>query len=355
MIVPPMDEYEMDKCPLWNVDCKVSLLGGDNLSYLIDSPRAGGNYLIDFELYHQLKRNLLPLTDTVRTLLTTWLVDRRKDLERSGRLGNLVRLQRDVVERAIEGKMKKLSPKQRVRRLLFKLANMRDKGEWFQVIGLERNPALLAETESINHQDAAMLIDRLIELKLVDQGNDSGLREVRVSFEGHEVVDGDMPIDMKEIVSPEGILSVNPVVFEIPESTSYSDVCPLVAIMMPFHKKYDGVHRVIKDVCDKLDLIARRADDMWQHPTIIQDIFTLLYQADVVVAEFTGSNPNVLYETGIAHTLGRTVIPITQNIKDVPFDMRHHRVIQYVCDEEGLNGLYHKLSNKLKQMFATAW
>ena len=65
------------------------------------------------------------------------------------------------------------------------------------------------------------------------------------------------------------------------------------------------------------------------------DVFTLLYQADIVIDDFSGSNPNVMYETGIAHTLGKIVIPIVQNIgADVPFDMRHHRVLEYLSNQE---------------------
>ena len=77
--------------------------------------------------------------------------------------------------------------------------------------------------------------------------------------------------------------------------------------------------------------------------TVIQDIFTLLYQADIVVVDFSGSNPNVMYETGIAHLLGIEVVPLAQNIEsDVPFDMRHHRVLQYVANKQGLEELAEK-------------
>lgn len=39
--------------------------------------------------------------------------------------------------------------------------------------------------------------------------------------------------------------------------------------------------------------------------------------------------PNVFYELGICHTLGKECVVITQNKEDVPFDIRHRRFIWY--------------------------
>ena len=82
---------------------------------------------------------------------------------------------------------------------------------------------------------------------------------------------------------------------------------------------------------------------------IIYDIFTLLYQTDLVIVDFSGSNPTVMYETGIAHTQGKTVIPIAQNIKtDVPFNLRHHSILECLYHQEGLEGLFAKLHTRTR-------
>jgi hypothetical protein len=73
-----------------------------------------------------------------------------------------------------------------------------------------------------------------------------------------------------------------------------------------------------------------RADDIWDENEILQDIFSLIYRSSIVVCDFTQQNPNVFYEAGIAHTLGRSVVPISQNEHDVPFDLKHHRYLKYV-------------------------
>lgn len=78
-----------------------------------------------------------------------------------------------------------------------------------------------------------------------------------------------------------------------------------------------------------------------------QDIVSLIDRSLVVVSDCTGRNPNVFYETGIAHTLGREVVLITQNEADIPFDLRHLRFVRYLNDREGLAALSTRLLTRL--------
>lgn len=137
----------------------------------------------------------------------------------------------------------------------------------------------------------------------------------------------------------------SPGVFKFPEGGIDSK---LVALMMPFDAHFDSVCNVIKESVTGLGLICKRADDIWEDSTIIQDVFALIYHAAIVVCDFSGKNANVLYEAGIAHTLGRKVIPLAQHISDIPFDLRHHRHLMYLPNKEGLNELKTKLSDKLR-------
>jgi len=138
-----------------------------------------------------------------------------------------------------------------------------------------------------------------------------------------------------------------PYVFQVPDAHVEVD---LVAVMMPFTKEFDPVYESIKRATTECDLRCLRADDIWEDATIVQDIFNLIFRAQVVVVDFTAKNPNVMYETGIAHTLGKHVIPISQSLEDVPFDMRHHRVLKYLPNTEGLSKLSSDLAGKLRQV-----
>jgi hypothetical protein len=137
-----------------------------------------------------------------------------------------------------------------------------------------------------------------------------------------------------------------PTVFNIPNKEVNDK---LVSVMMPFNKAFDETYVAIKRVTDYLKLDCLRADDIWGNSIFIQDIFELIYCAKIVVVDFTGRNPNVMYETGIAHTLGKIVIPITQSINDLPSDLQHHRALIYLANTEG----YKKLSKDLHARIKT--
>ncbi len=142
-------------------------------------------------------------------------------------------------------------------------------------------------------------------------------------------------------------ITCSPSVFNVP---SYNPEPNLVALMMPFSKEFDNVRDAIKATASSLSLDCKRVDDIWDDSTIIQDIFNLIYRSSIVVCDFTGKNPNVFYETGIAHLLGRKVIIITQNIDDVPFDLKHHRCLKYLPNCEGLRDLENELRKRMKTL-----
>lgn len=141
-----------------------------------------------------------------------------------------------------------------------------------------------------------------------------------------------------------------PSVFQIPSGPIRSDQ---VAVMMPFAPNFTPVYDAIKNAAFP-HFECVRADDIWNHTTFIQDIFSLIYLSSVVVVDFTGKNPNVMYETGIAHTLGKHVVPITQSLYDLPSDMQHHRVLQYHPNGEGLRALEQNLGKKLESLAQTS-
>jgi hypothetical protein len=124
----------------------------------------------------------------------------------------------------------------------------------------------------------------------------------------------------------------------------------LVSAMMPFHPTFDAVYVSLKITAEAVGLRCRRADDIWENPAVIQDVVSLIDRSNVVVCDCTGRNPNVFYEIGIAHTLGREVILITQSEADIPFDLRHLRYVKYLNNGEGLASLREKLQPRLADL-----
>ena len=102
--------------------------------------------------------------------------------------------------------------------------------------------------------------------------------------------------------------------------------------------------------CTKIE--SKRADDIWDNSTILQDIFDLIYAAEIVISDFTNKNPNVMYETGIAHTLGKHVVPITQSLEHVPSNLHGHRALKYVPNNEGHEALKTDLAKRLSTIIS---
>lgn len=136
-----------------------------------------------------------------------------------------------------------------------------------------------------------------------------------------------------------------PTVFQIPEHEHIEPA--LVSVMMPFAAEFTPVYQAIRQAAEGVGLVCRRADDIWENPTIIQDVVGLIDRSRIVVCDCTGRNPNVFYEAGIAHTLGREVILITQSEADIPFDLRHLRQARYHDNGEGRAALTTALQNRM--------
>lgn len=74
---------------------------------------------------------------------------------------------------------------------------------------------------------------------------------------------------------------------------------------------------------------CERVDEQHFRESILQRIYNQIAKADVVVADMSGKNPNVFYEVGYAHALGKDVILLTQKAEDIPFDLKHHHHVVY--------------------------
>ncbi len=102
-------------------------------------------------------------------------------------------------------------------------------------------------------------------------------------------------------------------------------------IMMPFAPPHgDYYSKVYKPAIEKAGLRPIRADtEIFGTGKIMDQIWSGINDAKVLVAELTTRNPNVFYELGLAHALEKPVVLVCGNETDVPFDLKHIRVIYY--------------------------
>lgn len=101
-------------------------------------------------------------------------------------------------------------------------------------------------------------------------------------------------------------------------------------VLMPFTPPWSGdVFNSIKEAAQSKGVRVWRSDVSFKDEKIVQRIWEEMCKAKFIIADCTGRNPNVFYELGIAHTLGKPVFICAQKRKDIPFDLTAIRSFDY--------------------------
>lgn len=225
----------------------------------------------------------------------------------------------------------------------FEVDNWIELGTLTDCLDLVRGHDRLLRSKRFGDDDyPTHILPVLIEIVGRDAGN---LKFIEDYVEGRDPAAGGENISTAP--SKNRTLVFAPSVFEVPDE----GVDPkLVAVMMPFAPEFEPVFDAIHHASRKAGLTCLRVKDIWENQVIIQDVFALIFRASIVVCDYTRKNPNVFYEAGIAHTLGKTVVPLSQSAADVPFDVAHHRFLPYFPNREGLEKLTGELADRLYRL-----
>ncbi|MDD5087470.1 MAG: hypothetical protein PHI18_01555 [bacterium] len=108
----------------------------------------------------------------------------------------------------------------------------------------------------------------------------------------------------------------------------------------------------IKPLVESMGMQCKRADEIYSSSGILGDIWDSLQTAEIVIADLTGKNPNVMYELGLSHVLWKRVILLSQNKDDVPFDLRAWRVLWYDFTFAGAARLKEELHRAIEALLA---
>ena len=118
-------------------------------------------------------------------------------------------------------------------------------------------------------------------------------------------------------------------------------------VAMPYGPEwFEPVQRTILDAGASNNFECVVSLNMATAGQVTEQIWRQLRRAEAVVADLTGSNPNVYYEVGLAHALGKQIIFITQDRGKLPFDVSTSRCIRY--EESNLS----YLRDELEKAFA---
>ena len=126
-----------------------------------------------------------------------------------------------------------------------------------------------------------------------------------------------------------------------------TDLC---FVLMPFTETWSNriwtLH--IKPTVERAGMKCSRADDIFIPGIIIEDIWSAINTASIIVADLTGKNPNVFYELGLAHVIGTPTILLSQDHEIPAFDTAHYRQIKYQDNTDGCKLLQNQLYAALK-------
>ncbi len=170
------------------------------------------------------------------------------------------------------------------------------------------------------------------------------------------------PLDVEEPEEGRGSRTkISTIVRQCPffeDSRRYEVQERLVLVLMPFGANWsdrvwdDHIRPYLEHVPGVGKLLVRRADDMFGQG-VMEDVFHGIATAGLVIAERTGRNPNVLYELGIAHALGKRTALLSQSEADIPFDLRRFRFCVYEDNSSGYPKMKSFVQATAKEVFET--
>ena len=103
-----------------------------------------------------------------------------------------------------------------------------------------------------------------------------------------------------------------------------------VFVVMPFADEYKAMYRLVfMPALIDAGYIVTRGDEYHSVYQITHDIERALIDSDLILCFLGGNNPNVYYELGLAHALGKHVIIVAGKNQIIPFDISHIRIILY--------------------------
>jgi hypothetical protein len=225
------------------------------------------------------------------------------------------------------------------------------------VLKLIRDKAAVTEADLLEHlrvgrwfishsvlaRELRKTLHGLLEANLICENRELQFETTAVS----ERVTSALDISLTELSSWDCSAIVGHPIFGRPKPPDHELLDIFVA--MPFSS---GLQPIYDDhictVCSSLAVSVGRADDFYAAGTIMNQIWAAIYFSKIVVADCTGRNPNVFYEIGVCHTLGRPTILLAQTIDDVPFDLRHLRYIIYAYTPRGMKAFEADLTKALR-------
>ncbi len=111
------------------------------------------------------------------------------------------------------------------------------------------------------------------------------------------------------------------------QGRTFLDTC---FVMMPFGPWFDIYYRdIYAPAIREAGMEPIRGDELFSTGSVIEQIWEQIQKSTILLADLTGKNANVFYELGLCHAARKPVVFTSGQLEDVPFDLRHLRVVVY--------------------------
>lgn len=110
-------------------------------------------------------------------------------------------------------------------------------------------------------------------------------------------------------------------------------ITPIGADNSEIRRKAEGlIEAVIDPVLKELEIGSSTPQGTYKSGSITKQIINAIIDSDLVIANLTGLNPNVMYELAIRHAKRKSVISLVEDGTLLPFDIKDERTIIYKDD-----------------------
>ena len=200
---------------------------------------------------------------------------------------------------------------------------------WFNLLDRNLLPVILYERRHLNHT-----LSRVLEWVTFQE---SDLEGEPYPVYGKYAQD-QINKAMDEVLTL--ILSVPPNSPSLGGTTSSASVThkPNTAFILmwmdPDNRELDDVVDTIKGVCEEFDIQAARADDEEHSGVITELVLEKIRSSEFLLVDLTGERPNVYYELGYAHAIGKRPILFRKEETKLHFDIAGYNVPPYANNRE---------------------
>ena len=124
-------------------------------------------------------------------------------------------------------------------------------------------------------------------------------------------------------------------------------------VLLPHTDQFRGIFEyAIKPAMEASGILVKKAEDIYQPGSILAQVWERIRKAEVIVADLSGKNANVIYELGLCYSIQRCPILLVRDPAELPFNLRNLRYIEYKDSAEGTADLKRRLTATIEEFLA---